>query len=187
VALLQSQTMFDTFIKLLDIAQADLTLFLPFLEKREIARGNHMATDDSSDHHIVFILKGCLRSCERTTAGSLHSHEFFIKNELIIGPPSVLEAVENSLVLIGGPEFIRKAIEIYPEFVMICMKRLEQRIRSMQKHLYELTHLTTEERYLNFLESFPSLAVKLPQRMIAAYLGMTPESLSRTRKKLRRR
>ena len=170
--------MFETFMKLLGIANADPDLFMPFLEKKEIARGKNFTTDDNPDHYIVLVLRGCLRARE---------HEFFIKNDLVIGPLSILNAVENSRVLIGGPDFIRKAIKIYPEVMMICIDKLEQRIRSMQNHLFELTHLTTEERYLNFLESFPSLATKLPQRTIAVYLGMTPESLSRTRKKLRRR
>jgi CRP-like cAMP-binding protein len=179
--------MFDAFMQSLGISDAAFNGLTPLLEKREVARGKNLVTDDITDHHIVLILKGCLRSCERTAAGRLHSLEFFMKNEFIIGPLAVLDAVENSMLLIGGPEFIRKAIRICPEFIMICMDKLEQRRRSMQRHLFDLTCLTTEERYLNFLESFPSLATKLPQHMIALYLGMTPESLSRTRKKLRRR
>lgn len=46
---------------------------------------------------------------------------------------------------------------------------------------------TPEERYLNFLEQFPSLQQRVPQYMIAAFLGITPEALSRIRSRLSRK
>ena len=43
---------------------------------------------------------------------------------------------------------------------------------------------TAEEHYLEFLRVYPSIALRVPQSMLAAYLGMSPETVSRIRKKL---
>ena len=46
---------------------------------------------------------------------------------------------------------------------------------------------SAEERYLEFLDTYPSIVQRVPQTMLASYLGMTPETLSRIRKNLSRR
>jgi len=44
--------------------------------------------------------------------------------------------------------------------------------------------MTAKERYLQFMETYPDLLLRVPQWMIASYLGITPESLSRVRREL---
>jgi CRP-like cAMP-binding protein len=46
---------------------------------------------------------------------------------------------------------------------------------------------TAEERYLEFVETYPSIALRVPQWMVASYLGVSPETISRIRRKLSRR
>jgi CRP-like cAMP-binding protein len=54
----------------------------------------------------------------------------------------------------------------------------------MQKRINLLLGATAEVRYLSFIEMYPDLLLRVPQWMIASYLGITPESLSRVRKEL---
>ena len=54
----------------------------------------------------------------------------------------------------------------------------------MQKRINLLLGATAERRYLSFIEMYPDLLLRVPQWMIASYLGITPESLSRVRKDL---
>jgi len=44
--------------------------------------------------------------------------------------------------------------------------------------------MTAKERYLEFIELYPNLLLRVPQWMIASYLGITPESLSRVRREI---
>jgi Mn-dependent DtxR family transcriptional regulator len=46
---------------------------------------------------------------------------------------------------------------------------------------------TAEERYLDFMSTFPTIAQRVPQWMLASYLGVSPETVSRIRKQLSRR
>lgn len=46
---------------------------------------------------------------------------------------------------------------------------------------------SAETRYLDFIQLYPDMLLRVPQWMIASYLGITPESLSRVRKELAQR
>jgi CRP-like cAMP-binding protein len=56
--------------------------------------------------------------------------------------------------------------------------------KALQKRFNAIPHLTVDERYQNILQQYPTLPKRVPQRMIAAYLGISPETLSRVRKPL---
>ena len=63
-------------------------------------------------------------------------------------------------------------------------KLLHNHIRQLQKRINLLLSATAEERYLDFIEIYPDLLLRVPQTMVASYLGITPESLSRVRRVL---
>ena len=55
---------------------------------------------------------------------------------------------------------------------------------AMQKRLTNMFTLSAEEKYINLLNVYPNIMQRVPQHMIASYLGLTAETLSRVRKKL---
>ena len=63
-------------------------------------------------------------------------------------------------------------------------KLLQNHIRHLQNRVDQLLSATAEERYLAFVKMYPNIILRVPQLMIASYLGITPESLSRVRKDL---
>ena len=64
---------------------------------------------------------------------------------------------------------------------------LERRIAVLQRRVIMLMSATAEDRYNNFLETYPELPNRAPQRMIASYLGITPQALSTIRGKIARK
>jgi len=60
----------------------------------------------------------------------------------------------------------------------------ENYLGSLQRRLILNNSLDAEQRYLNFLKHYPKIAKKVPNYLIASYLGITPEFLSRIRKKM---
>jgi hypothetical protein len=54
----------------------------------------------------------------------------------------------------------------------------------MQRRLTSIISLPLEERYLNFTSLYPDIVQRVPQHMIASYMGLTPETLSRVRKRM---
>jgi ribosomal protein L10 len=56
---------------------------------------------------------------------------------------------------------------------------------AMQKRITSMLSLSLEERYVNLTKLYPNLIQRVPQRMIASYMGLTPETLSRVRRKIK--
>jgi CRP-like cAMP-binding protein len=58
---------------------------------------------------------------------------------------------------------------------------------AMQRRLTSIISSTVEERYKYFISLYPTIAQRVPQHMIASYMGLTPETLSRVRQKMIRK
>jgi CRP-like cAMP-binding protein len=81
-----------------------------------------------------------------------------------------------------GPSFDRMLEEI-PDFRNGFRMGLQRSLDAMQRRIAFTLHASAEERYADFLARQPALAARVPLHMLASYLGMTPETLSRVRRK----
>ena len=63
-------------------------------------------------------------------------------------------------------------------------KLVQNHVRSLQDRINLLLSATAKKRYLEFIRLYPNQLSRIPQWMIASYLGITPESLSRVRKEI---
>ncbi|HEY0175635.1 MAG TPA: Crp/Fnr family transcriptional regulator [Pedobacter sp.] len=95
-----------------------------------------------------------------------------------------IDAIESGTALIIPPNYFNEAAVHVPCLIDLNNKMLNNSIRFMQKRINMLLSATAEERYLDFIKLYPNLTLRVPQWMIASYLGITPESLSRVRKDL---
>ena len=74
--------------------------------------------------------------------------------------------------------------KLLPNILELNILMLHNSIRFMQQRINMLLSATAQERYLDFIKLYPNLTLRVPQWMIASYLGIMPESLSRVRKDL---
>jgi hypothetical protein len=65
-------------------------------------------------------------------------------------------------------------------------KALHNHVRHLQRRIAMLLGASAQERYLEFIRIYPGLAQRVPQWMIASYIGVSPEALSRVRRTLSR-
>jgi len=138
----------------------------------------------------AFVCKGCLRTYRIDDKGNEHILQFSIENwwtgdreSLITGNPaqSNIEALEDSVILLFTQEqFLRICKEI-PNFNAMVINILEKSFIAAQNRIHASISYSTEEKYQSFLNSYPNIANRIPQHMIASYLGVTPETLSRLR------
>jgi CRP-like cAMP-binding protein len=80
--------------------------------------------------------------------------------------------------------FFEEMNKVVPNTQQLMQPLQLNSLRSFQKRLISHMSETGEQRYLGFIKTYPSLSLRLPLWMIASYLGLTPESLSRIRKEL---
>lgn len=71
-----------------------------------------------------------------------------------------------------------------PKFTDFNNRLLHNHIRHLQRRINLLLSATAEERYLQFVTMYPDILLRVPQTLVASYLGITPESLSRVRRDL---
>lgn len=143
--------------------------------------------------YVFFVEEGLLRFFSISKEGKEHIIQFapegwFVteRNSICYNEPSeyFIDACERTTVILLNQEFIERASELSPQFRMYNERILQNHIRQLQKRINMLIGTNAEERYLDFIRIYPDLILRVPQWMIASYLGITPESLSRVRKNL---
>lgn len=160
---------------------------------KKIRKQQYLLQEGDIWRYHAFVCKGCLRRYRIDDKGHEHILQFNPENwwagdreSLMNASPSKynIDAIEESVVLLIRKEdfdTICKQVAVFNELVNAILQRS---LNASQDRIHAAISLTAEEKYLHFLESFPGLANRIPRHMIASYLGITPETLSRVRAQL---
>lgn len=163
------------------------------LSGKSIKKGTKLSSPGDIRSNNYFVNQGLLRCFSVDEKGKEHIIQFAPedwmisdRNSAIFNEPSIfyIEAIENTEVLIVPKDFFLSMQELLPHILALNILMLHNSIRVMQKRINMLLSASAEERYLDFIKLYPNLTLRVPQWMIASYLGVTPESLSRVRKDL---
>ncbi|MDY0907225.1 Crp/Fnr family transcriptional regulator [Pedobacter sp. CFBP9032] len=162
------------------------------LKVKKFAKGEMVQYTGETFKHGFFVGKGLLRAYSIDSKGKEHIIQFAPENWLIADRNNLnneasvffIDAIETSETVLMPHDFLEQAAIKVPCLQPMQVKLLNNSIRFMQKRINMLLSATAEERYLDFIKLYPNLTLRVPQWMIASYLGITPESLSRVRKEL---
>lgn len=139
------------------------------------------------------VISGCLKSYIIDKTGKEHILQFapekwFISDlkSIIEKIPSTIfiEAVENSELELLHSEDFGQLDYLSKDELLQQNKSLFKNILASNQRIKLLLASTAEERYLDFIDTYPTLLQRLSLKLIASYLGMTPEYLSDVRKKI---
>jgi len=160
---------------------------------QEIKKGTVLVREGQLCNLCYFVLKGCLRQyvladgLEKTIA--IYTEEdavnFYSNQEVQEKSGSYLISVEDSVLLIGNPEKDQKLYARFPGLESLTRRMTELDFGKTQNSFARFITSSPKERYLNLLNERPELLQRVPQTVIASYLGITPESLSRIRRRIR--
>lgn len=162
-------------------------------EIRNFKKGQYLLRMGEVCRHNYFVEKGLLRMYSVDDGGKEHVIQFAPENWIISDRSSLyfkeksayyIEAVESSEVVLLSPEFFVELKNEFPVAVATNDLLLQKHILNLQKRVNSLLADTAEQRYLDFIQMYPDIMLRVPQWMVASYLGITPESLSRVRKEL---
>ncbi|ELR70215.1 cAMP-binding protein [Fulvivirga imtechensis AK7] len=172
----------DYFTSLLEVQQVKRRAFL--VRKGEIAR------------YTYFITKGCLRNYEIDREGTIHIGLFAVEDWWISDLQSFLtqtpsfgfvDAIEETEVMRLSKSNYESLFEKVPQFERFFRIIHQNAFIALKNRLIDNLSLTAEGRYLNFIDKYPQFNQRIPQKQIAAYLGITPEFLSMLRSRMARR
>ena len=160
---------------------------------RKIKKDTLLLREGDVCSQVFFVTKGLLRAYTINSAGKEHIIQFgpedawvSDRNSFYFNEPAMfyVDAIEDSEIVFIDKTFYDKSEKIIPGFNSFSVMILHNFVRFMQKRISLLLGATAEERYLDFIQLYPNLTQRVPQWMIASYLGITPESLSRVRKEI---
>lgn len=162
-------------------------LFLP----RTLPAGEFLQRAGEVATHAAFVVSGCLRSYVIDGKGKEHIVQFAPENWWLGDAASAMsrtpsqyfiDAVEDStLLLIDAPSH-QQVLARVPAYVASMRAGLQRAAEAKDQRIVNSLTTSAEERYEEFLRKYPSIALRVPQWMLASYLGISPETLSRVRK-----
>jgi len=179
--------------KVFEVLAERLNLCSIHYEIKKIPKGEYLLQYGEICRNTFFVEKGLLRMYSIDKNGKEHIIQFAPENWLIGDRSSLyfseksnyyIEAVEDSEVSVLSRDFFNKLLEEFPNSIEKSDLVLQKHVKSLQDRINSLLGETAEERYLKFIKMYPDLLLRVPQWMVASYLGITPESLSRVRKEL---
>ena len=95
-----------------------------------------------------------------------------------------IDALEDSELVLISKTAHDELLKKLPKYETYIRLQLTGAYFAMQKRLTSILSLSLEERYTNLTAIYPDIIQRVPQHMIASYMGLTPETLSRVRKKI---
>jgi CRP-like cAMP-binding protein len=158
-------------------------------------RGDILQRAGENSSNAFFVKKGLLRSYTIDDKGKEHifmfapeswviadieSHEFNQPAKLFI------DCIEASDVIIMDKNLLIKS-ELNIAQLKNNVNLLSRRLAVLQSRVIMLMSASAKDRYVSFLETYPKIPNRVPQRMIASYLGITPQALSTIRGEITRK
>jgi len=142
---------------------------------------------------FYFVDKGCLRMFFYNSKGIEQTVQFAIEDWWITDYFSLfdqtkseynIQATENSGILCIDYNDYNNLLREAPVLESYFRIMAQRALASSQWRLRLIFELSKEEMYLQFSSSFPQFVQRVPQYMLASYLGLTPEYLSEIRKRI---
>jgi CRP/FNR family transcriptional regulator, anaerobic regulatory protein len=165
-------------------------------QPRTLRAGEFLQRAGEVSRHAAFVASGCLRNYVIDAHGKEHIVQFAPETwwladitSLASGAPSqyFVDAIEDSELLLIDPPSQQQLVERVPGYAASLRTGLQKHAAAKDQRIVTSLAASAEERYVEFMERYPSIAQRVPQRMVASYLGVSPETISRVRKTLSRK
>jgi len=184
---------FNKLSKSITLTEADKAIFRQHVIVKKLRKRQYLLQEGEICKSVAFVSKGMLRSFLVDEKSNEHIIQFAPEDWFISDLYSFItednsqlniDAIENSeLILISRTAhlYLENAV---PEFFKFNYMQYRGAYIALQKRVTDMFTLSTEEKYIKLLNIYPDIMQRVPQHMIASYLGLTPETLSRVRKKI---
>ncbi len=182
--------LFQHFQKYISLTAEEEEIIKPYLQISTVANKEYILQQGQICQANYFIANGCIRKYFTTDQGTEQIIQFAIDNWWITDYTSMdfqqpslytIQAVEESVIIVLKrsieDELFRKVPALERYFRII----LQRAFAASLNRIHYIYSFSGEERYRHFSNAFPEFVQRVPQYMLASYLGFTPEFLSKIR------
>jgi CRP-like cAMP-binding protein len=173
-----------------DFTPEDLRLMRSLSIIKKVRRKQFLLQEGEVCRYKIFIAKGLLKSYCLRHDGTETIMRFSPENSWTTDHDSLkyqrpaqsnIEALENSEVVMWTRENMAELFTAVPAFKFYMERLVENALKSSHQRILMNLSYTSEEKYENFIDSFPDVFRRVPLHMVASYLGVSRETLSRIR------
>ena len=189
--------MYELFFKSLNekiaLTNEEEEIIKSYLTPKKLRKKQYLLQAGDICKAIAFVEKGTLRAYSTDEKGNEHIIQFALEGwtfgdmySFMTGEPALyhIDALEDSELVLISKSAQEEILARVPKYETYTRMQLTGAYMAMQKRLTSMISLSVEERYKHFISVYPDIAQRVPQHMIASYMGLKPETLSRVRKKI---
>lgn len=175
------------------LGEKDIEVLKTFFIPKKIRKRQYLLNAGDVCQHITFIEKGLLRSFTVDDDGNEYVVQFAIEGSWISDMGSFIsgkealyniEALEDAEVLNLTRQSMDELLNQFPLMERFFRLLMQNNIVALQRRVIAYMSLSAEEKYVRLMEVNPDIMNRASQQHIASYLSITPETLSRIRKKI---
>ncbi|HTD39117.1 MAG TPA: Crp/Fnr family transcriptional regulator [Mucilaginibacter sp.] len=172
------------------LSEEDKALFLSHLKLKKVKRKQFVEQPGFVSKYRTYVVTGALRAYFIGNDSQEHTISLAVDDWWIGDPGSFLfqepatlfiEAIEDSILIQWSYESEQLFLEKIPQFPLVMMQRWQRTAVMIQRRVISNLSMSAEERYEEFASRYPAFIQRVPLYIIASYLGMTREFLSKIR------
>lgn len=157
---------------------------------KKLRKRQYLLQEGDVCHYNCFVVKGCLRNYRVSEDGNEHILRFGVENWWVSDPESYnngtpsknnIDALEDSELLLIEKQDFNNLLNNIPDFKDFIYILKAKSFDASQNRIMSNISDTAEEKYSNFIKAYPGIFNRVPLHMIASYLGLSRETLSRIR------
>jgi CRP-like cAMP-binding protein len=189
--------MYDSLInhikEIVPLPEQDQVLIRNSFVEKPVKKNDFLLSRGDISNHMRFIVDGCMKVYYLDEDGNERIYQFGIEgwwvNDLysyLTQTPSeyFIKAIQDTRLLMIHRDTLEKLFDKAPMIERFFRIKFQTAYVALQDRMVKTMSETAEERYIKFQANFRKMEQRIPQYMIAAYLGITPEHLSAIRKKM---
>lgn len=189
------QLLLQYMTRLTSLSEEEQHAILEEILVQEYSKGTVLLRQGEVPDHCYFVLQGCVRQHSVDAAGRDMTSSFYTEEQAVAifnahkqdaSSEYSLTCLEDCVLVVGPLNTEREMYAKYTQLELMTRRMIEENFGQVRDEFAAFIAASPEDRLKTLLQRRPGLVSRVPQHQLASYLGMTPESLSRIKKRLQR-
>lgn len=175
-----------------NLSAEEIEIIISYSTVKKLRKREHFLKEGSVNRHRAFVCNGCARMYRIDSNGVEHILRFATETWWVGDQESYTteQPAKSNIDMLEDTELLiwtKSDMELFqtemPQFNVFLETLMTKSLQASHNRIYASISLSAEEKYNDFLNTYPNMSNRVPLHMIASYLGVSRETLSRIRHK----